>query len=130
VLPMLLLNLGHFPGICLQGLKKATKVLSQDNRPPVRDLSPGPLKYEVFVMDSSEWSDMHGSNYFKQFFVQELIMSSVTKTEFLLTSPIFCDIKPCSPLKVKTCFDGKYCLHFQSSDCHLLHAGFSLVLFF
>jgi hypothetical protein len=44
---MSLLNFEHFPGTCLQGLRKTTNVLNQDNRFPVLDLNSGPLKYEV-----------------------------------------------------------------------------------
>jgi hypothetical protein len=39
-------NLRYYPGICLEGLRKTTKNLSQDNRSPGRDLNPGPPEYE------------------------------------------------------------------------------------
>jgi hypothetical protein len=37
-------------GICLEELKKSTKVLSQDSRAPNRDLNPGPPKNEAGVL--------------------------------------------------------------------------------
>jgi hypothetical protein len=43
-------NLGKYPGICVEGLRKATKVLIQDSRSPCRDLNPGPPEYEAGVL--------------------------------------------------------------------------------
>jgi hypothetical protein len=40
-------NLGHFPGIFLEGLRDTTKILSQDSRSPHRYLNTGPSKYEA-----------------------------------------------------------------------------------
>jgi hypothetical protein len=37
-------------GICLEGLRKTTKNLSQDSRSPGRDLNPGPPEYEAGVL--------------------------------------------------------------------------------
>jgi hypothetical protein len=39
-----------YTSICLEGLRKITKKLSQDSRSPVRDLNPGPRKYEAEVL--------------------------------------------------------------------------------
>jgi hypothetical protein len=36
-------------GICLEGLRKTTKILSKDNRSPSRDLNTGPPEYEAGV---------------------------------------------------------------------------------
>jgi hypothetical protein len=33
----------NYPGICLEGLRKTKKTLSQDSRSPGRDLNPPPL---------------------------------------------------------------------------------------
>jgi hypothetical protein len=43
-------NLRYYPGICLEGLRKTTKKLSQDSQSPDRDLKPGPPKYEAGVV--------------------------------------------------------------------------------
>jgi hypothetical protein len=43
-------NLRYYPSICLEGLRKTTKNLSQDTRSPVRDLNPGPPEYEEGVL--------------------------------------------------------------------------------
>jgi hypothetical protein len=43
-------NLKYYPGICLEGLRKATKTLSQDSRSASRDLNPGPSEYEAGVL--------------------------------------------------------------------------------
>jgi hypothetical protein len=43
-------NLRYYPGICLEGLRKTTKNLTQDNRSPGRDLNPGPPEYEAGVL--------------------------------------------------------------------------------
>jgi hypothetical protein len=40
-------NLRLYPRICLEGLRKTTKNLSQDSRYPGRDLKPGPPEYEA-----------------------------------------------------------------------------------
>jgi hypothetical protein len=34
-------------------------------------------------------------------------------TGAVMKNPIFWDIMPCSPLKVKQCFTGTYCPHLQ-----------------
>jgi hypothetical protein len=39
----------YYTSICLNGLKKATKNLSQDSRSPDRDLNPEPVEYKVEV---------------------------------------------------------------------------------
>jgi hypothetical protein len=36
--------------ICLEGLRKTTKNLSQDSRSPGRDLNPGPPEYKAGVL--------------------------------------------------------------------------------
>jgi hypothetical protein len=46
------LILRHYPSICLEGLRKTTKNLSQDSRPPGRDLNPAPPEYESGVLDT------------------------------------------------------------------------------
>jgi hypothetical protein len=43
-------NLRYYPNICLEGLRKTTKSLSQDSRSPGRDLNLGPPKYEAGVL--------------------------------------------------------------------------------
>jgi hypothetical protein len=43
-------NLRYYSGICLEGLRKTTKNLSQDSRSPGRDLDPGPPEYEAGVL--------------------------------------------------------------------------------
>jgi hypothetical protein len=40
----------YFPGICLEGVRKTTKYLSQDNRSLGRDLNLGPPEYEAGVL--------------------------------------------------------------------------------
>jgi hypothetical protein len=45
-------NLGCYPGICLAGLKKTTKSLSQLSRSPGRDLDPGTSEYEAQVVST------------------------------------------------------------------------------
>jgi hypothetical protein len=44
------LRVTYYPSICLQELKKITKNLSQDSRPPVRDLKPGAPEYKAGVL--------------------------------------------------------------------------------
>jgi hypothetical protein len=41
------LMLRYYPGICLEGLMKTTKTISQDNRYPGRDLNLGTPEYEA-----------------------------------------------------------------------------------
>jgi hypothetical protein len=43
-------NLRHYLGNCLEGLRKTTKNLSQENQPPGRDLNAGPSEYEAQVL--------------------------------------------------------------------------------
>jgi hypothetical protein len=43
-------NLRYYPRMCLEGLRKTTKHLSQDSRSPGRDLNPGPPEYEAGVL--------------------------------------------------------------------------------
>jgi hypothetical protein len=43
-------NLRYYPNICLEGLRKTTKIPSQDSRFPGRDLNPGPPEYEAGVL--------------------------------------------------------------------------------
>jgi hypothetical protein len=43
-------NLRYSPVICLEGLRKNTKNLSQDSRCPGRDLNLGPPEYEAGVL--------------------------------------------------------------------------------
>jgi hypothetical protein len=40
----------NYSGICLEGLKKTMKNLSQDSRSPGQDLNPRPPKYEAGVL--------------------------------------------------------------------------------
>jgi hypothetical protein len=40
-------NLRYYPRIRLEGLRKTTKTLSQDSRSQIRNLTPGPPKYEA-----------------------------------------------------------------------------------
>jgi hypothetical protein len=44
------LNFTVLPSIPLEGLRNTTKILSQDNRSPGRDLSPGNPEYEAGVL--------------------------------------------------------------------------------
>jgi hypothetical protein len=44
------LNLRYYPGICVEGLRKTMKNLSQDSRSPGRDLNPGHPEYEAGVL--------------------------------------------------------------------------------
>jgi hypothetical protein len=46
----LLPNLRHYPCIWLEGLRKTTKILSQDIRSSLRDLNQGPPEYEAGVL--------------------------------------------------------------------------------
>jgi hypothetical protein len=39
-------NFRYYPGICLAGLRKITKITSQDSRFPSRDFNPGPAEYK------------------------------------------------------------------------------------
>jgi hypothetical protein len=43
-------NFRYNPSICLEGLRKSTKRISQDSRSPVRDLNPGYPAYEAGVL--------------------------------------------------------------------------------
>jgi hypothetical protein len=43
-------NLGYYPGICLEGLRKTTKSFSENSRFPGRDLNAGPSVYEAGVL--------------------------------------------------------------------------------
>jgi hypothetical protein len=43
-------DLRYYPVICLEGLRKTTKNLSQDRRSLGRDLNPGPPEYEAGVL--------------------------------------------------------------------------------
>jgi hypothetical protein len=43
-------NLGYYPGICLYGLRKTTKNLSQVRQSVGRDLNPGPPEYVAGVL--------------------------------------------------------------------------------
>jgi hypothetical protein len=43
-------NLRYYPVICLKGLRKTTKILTQDNRSPCRHLNLGLPKYEPGVL--------------------------------------------------------------------------------
>jgi hypothetical protein len=43
-------NLRYYPAICLEGLKKTMKTLSQDKRSSGRDLESGPPEYEAGVL--------------------------------------------------------------------------------
>jgi hypothetical protein len=40
-------NIRHYPGICLEGLRKTMRNLSQDSRFQGRDLNPERFKYEA-----------------------------------------------------------------------------------
>jgi hypothetical protein len=48
------LILRHYPDICLEGLEKAMKTLSQDSRFSDRDLNLGPPKYEAGVLTNHD----------------------------------------------------------------------------
>jgi hypothetical protein len=43
---LLWFNMRHYPGVCLERLKDATKTLSYDSRFRGRGLNPEPLEYE------------------------------------------------------------------------------------
>jgi hypothetical protein len=43
-------NLRYYPGICLEGLRKAMETLSQDSHSPGEDLNLGPPEYEANVL--------------------------------------------------------------------------------
>jgi hypothetical protein len=45
--------LRHCPDICLEGLRKTTKHLSQDSRSPNRDLNLVALEYEAGVLTNN-----------------------------------------------------------------------------
>jgi hypothetical protein len=45
-------KLRHHPGICLEGLRKTKKNLSQDKGSPGRDFNPGPPEYEAGVLST------------------------------------------------------------------------------
>jgi hypothetical protein len=47
-------------------------------------------------------------------FVNFYIVGSEVLTAVLMKSSVFCDITPCSPLKVIGCLGGKYLLHLQA----------------
>jgi hypothetical protein len=64
----------YYPGVCLEGLKKTTKSLSQDSRSLGRDLKPGPPEYEaqmlntrprssVLLYDIKQWRTCFGLAY-------------------------------------------------------------------
>jgi hypothetical protein len=44
-------NLKHYLSLYLEGVRKTTKNLSQDNRSPGQDLNPGPSEYEAGVLN-------------------------------------------------------------------------------
>jgi hypothetical protein len=57
-------NLRYYPDICLEGLRKKTKNLSQFIRSPGRDLNPGPPEYEAEVLTTRprrSMADIEGS---------------------------------------------------------------------
>jgi hypothetical protein len=43
------------PGIWLEGLRKTTKIISQDSRSPGRDLNKVPSEYEAVVLATRPW---------------------------------------------------------------------------
>jgi hypothetical protein len=43
-------NFRYYAGICLEGSKKSTKILSQDSRSPRSDLNPGPPENEAGML--------------------------------------------------------------------------------
>jgi hypothetical protein len=57
-------NLGHYHGICTEGLKKITKSLTQDIRSPGQDLNPGPAEYEARVLATRPRRSVYGMVYF------------------------------------------------------------------
>jgi hypothetical protein len=48
-------NLWDYPSICLEGLRKTTKNLSQDSQSLGWDLNHGPPKYEAGVLTTQPW---------------------------------------------------------------------------
>jgi hypothetical protein len=46
------LILGTFPNICLEGLTRTTKGLSDDRRSPDQDLNPVPTEYETGMLNT------------------------------------------------------------------------------
>jgi hypothetical protein len=47
-------SIRHNPGICLEVLRKNTKKLSQDNRPPGRDVNPRPTEYRAGILTTRQ----------------------------------------------------------------------------
>jgi hypothetical protein len=45
----------YYPSICMDGLRKATKTLSQDSRSPDRDFNPGLPEYDAGVLTTRPW---------------------------------------------------------------------------
>jgi hypothetical protein len=57
-------NFGYYLNICLEGLRKTTRNLSQDSRSPCQDLNPGPPEYEAGVLTT--WQKMIGLGNIKR----------------------------------------------------------------
>jgi hypothetical protein len=58
-------NSRYYPGICLEGLRKTMKNLSQDSRSPGRDLNPGPLEYEAGVVTTRPRRSVYTAVYYQ-----------------------------------------------------------------
>jgi hypothetical protein len=56
------LILRYYPGICLEGLRKITKNLSQDNQCQGTDMNPGPSEHEVGVSTTRRHSVSSSQN--------------------------------------------------------------------
>jgi hypothetical protein len=53
------LNLRHYCGICLEGLRISTSNLSQDSLSPGQDMNPGPPEHKAGVQRSSVLVNHH-----------------------------------------------------------------------
>jgi hypothetical protein len=51
-------NLMYYSGICLEGLTKPTKNLSQDSRYPGRNFIPAPSEYDAGVLTTRPWRSL------------------------------------------------------------------------
>jgi hypothetical protein len=72
-------NSMYYPGICLEGLMRTTKNLSQDRRTSGRDLNSGPPEYEAAVLSTQP----RCSVLFPYIFVSLLISLTFKEINFL-----------------------------------------------